>query len=136
MAKPKPEKLPQVVKLDERGQVSIRLDAEYVLRPSVEAIMEAERETALSLFDLATLAANSRMRLDQMGIVTAAFMRAQGKASPDDPLKTSYLGAKPEKLAGLIMEAGAPRIMGALTVILAGAINGGYTSAGEMKPTS
>jgi hypothetical protein len=45
----------KVVKLDERGQLSITLDAEYQLRPSVEAIMEAERETRLSLFDLATL---------------------------------------------------------------------------------
>lgn len=97
--------------------------------------MEAERVTGLSLFDLATLAANSRMTLEQMGICLAAFMRAHAKANPEDPLKSSYLSANPEKLAGLVMEAGAPRIMGALSVILAGAISGGYTASGEAKAT-
>jgi hypothetical protein len=124
---------PQVIKVDERGQVSIRLDADYVLRPSVEAIMEAERGTGLSLFDLAGLAANARMRMDHMGIVVAAFMRAHGKANPDDPLKTSYLGASPDKLAGMILEAAPPRIMAALSIILSGAIGGGYTASGEVK---
>lgn len=123
----------QVVKLDERGQLSIRLDADYMLRPSVEAIMEAERETRLALFDLATLAANARLTIEHMAITIAAFMRAQGRANPDDPLKTSYLGAKAETLAGMIMEAGVPRIQGALAVLLAGAINGGYTASGEAK---
>jgi hypothetical protein len=132
MAKPKAET--QVVKLDERGQLSIYLDAEYVLRPSVEAIIAIERQTApLVQFDLATLAANCRMSLEHMAICVAEFMRAHGKANPDDPLKTTYLGAKPETLAGLIMEAGAPRICGALAVILAGSLNGGYTAAGEAK---
>lgn len=137
MAKPKPdaEPGPQTVKLDERGQLSITLDADYVLRPSAEAIMEAERETGLSLYDLASLAANSRMRLDQMGICVAAFMRAHGKACPDDPMIATYRAAKPARLAELIFEAGAPRIMGGLTVLLAGAINGGYTSSGEAKLT-
>jgi hypothetical protein len=122
-----------MIELDTRGQLVVTLDAPYVLRPSVEAIMEAERETGLSLYDLASLAANSRMRLDQMGIVTAAFMRAHGKANPDDPMKTTYLAAKAEKLSALIFEAGVPRIMGGLTVLLAGAINGAYTSSGEAK---
>lgn len=131
-AKQKP-KTPQVVKLDERGQLTITLDAEYTLRPSVEAIMEAERETRLSLFDLATLAANARMTIEQMGITVASFMRAHGRANPDDPLKSSYLGAKAETLAGMIMEAGCPRISGALAILLAGALNGGYTASGEAK---
>lgn len=122
-----------IVKMDERGQLSIKLDADYVLRPSVEAILEAERETGLSLFELASLAANSRMRLDQMGIVVACFMRAHGKANPNDPLKTTYLGANAESLSGLIMEAGIPRIMGSLAVLLAGALSGGYTQSGEVK---
>jgi hypothetical protein len=128
--KPNPD---AIVKLDERGQLSIRLDDEYKLRPSVEAILEAETETGLSLFDLASLAANSRMRLDQMGVVVACFMKAHGKANPEDPLKTTYLGANAESLAGLIMEAGVPRIMGALTIILAASLNGGYTQTGEPK---
>jgi hypothetical protein len=134
MAKqPKPEPAPQVVKVDERGQISIVLDAEYILRPSMEAILEIERETGLSLFDLAGLAANSRMRLEQMAIAVARFMNAYGKGNPDDPLKSSYLGAKPDVLEPMIYESGIPRIMGALTVVLSGAISGGYTASGEVK---
>lgn len=135
MPKPKPKDDParQIVKLDDRGQLSVTLDAEYLLRPSQEAIMEAEIQSGLPLFDLATLAANSRLTLGQMGIVVAAFMRAHGKANPDDPLKSSYLGAKAETLTALIYEAGVPRIMGALAVLLAGAISGGYTASGEAK---
>jgi hypothetical protein len=133
MAKREPKE-DAIVKLDPRGQLSIRLDGQdFTLRPSVEAILEAESGTGLSLFDLASLAANSRMRLDQMGTVVASFMRAQGKANPEDPLKTSYLGANAETLTELIMEAGIPRIMGGLTVLLAGALNGGYTASGEPK---
>jgi len=132
VAKKKPE--PSIIKLDTQGQVSVELGgAPYVLRPSQEAIAACERETGLSLFDLATLAANSRLRLDHMGIVVAELMRAYGKARPEDPKNTSYLGAKAEKVSGLIYEAGPPRIMAALTVILAGAINGGYTASGEAK---
>lgn len=135
MAKPttKPASGPQVVNIDDRGQLSIMLDAEYVLRPSQEAVMEAEQQTGLALFDLAGLAANSRMTLNQMSIVVAAMMRATGKANPSSPLKASYLGANPERLASLIYEAGVPRIMGGLTVLLAGALNGGYTASGEVK---
>lgn len=125
---------PQVVELDTRGQLSITLDdAKYVLRPSEEAILDAERETGLSLYDLASLAANGRMRLEQMGIVVACFMRAHGKNCPDDPAISTYRSAKPKRLGELIYEAGIPRIMGALTVLLAGAINGAYTASGEAK---
>lgn len=132
MPKPKSEGT-GIVKLDARGQLTITLDADYVLRPSQEAIMEVEQQTGLSLFDLAVLASNSRLSQQQMGIVTAAMMRAHGKANPDDPLKSTYAAAKPETLAGLIYEAGTTRIMGGLAVLLAGAINGGYTASGEAK---
>jgi hypothetical protein len=72
------------------------------------------------------------MTIEQMGITVAAFMRAQGGPDPEDPLKTSYLGAKPN--AGRHDHGGGcTRIMGALAVLLAGAINGGYTSSGEPK---
>jgi hypothetical protein len=134
--KPETDAKPQTVKLDERGQLVITLDADYVLRPSEEAILEAERETGLALFDLASLAANSRLRLEQMGILVSVFMRAHGVACPQDPLITTYRNAKPESLAKLIYEAGIPRIMGGLTVLLAGAINGAYTASGEAKPAS
>ena len=136
MAKKK-EAPSQIIKMDTQGQVSVELGGTaYVLRPSQEAISACERETGLSLFDLATLAANSRMRLEHIGVIVAELMRAYGKAHPEDPNKTSYLGAKAEKVADLVYEAGPPRLLAALTVILAGAINGGYTASGEAKAAS
>ena len=122
------------IKLDVRGQITAPLGGEnYVLRPSEEAILAIEDETGLSLFDLAGQAANGRMSLRHMGIVVAAMMRAHGKANPEDPLITTYMAANPDKIRGLILEAGTPRIMARITVILAGAIGGGYTASGEVK---
>lgn len=122
------------IKLDERGQISIELDStNFILRPSVEAIMEAENETGLSLFDLASLASNARMRLDQMGVTVAALMKAHGKANPTDPLVKTYVGSKPERLAELIFEAGPAHINAALSIVLSGALTGGYTPSGEPK---
>lgn len=130
MAKRKAEE----ITLDTQGQVTAPLDGtEFVLRPSFKAIATAERETGLTLFDLATQAANGRMSLDTMGIVVAAMMRAHGEACPDDPLKSSYLGARSDRCSELIFEAGAPKIMARLTIVLAGALSGGYTPSGEMK---
>jgi hypothetical protein len=80
---------------------------EYVLRPSVEAIMEAERETGLSLFDLASLAANGGCASSRWESVVAAFMRAHGKANPDDPLKTTI--SAPSRNAGRPHHGGGPR---------------------------
>ena len=124
----------QVIKLDTQGQLSVELDGTaYVLRPSQEAISACEQDTGLSLFDLASLSANARMRIEQIGIVLAALMRAYGKAHPEDPLHATYIGSKPERLAELAYEAGPTRIMAALSVIFAGAINGGYTASGEAR---
>ncbi len=122
------------IELDVRGQITAPLGgAEYVLRPSEESILAIEQETGLSLFDLAGLAANGRLTLAQMGVCVSAMMRAHGKANPDDPNRTTYLAANPEKIRGLIYEAGTPRIMARLAVILSGAVAGGYTSLGEVK---
>ena len=133
MPKSKVDK-PQPVKLDAQGQLSVELEGtHFVLRPSQEAISDCERETGMSLFDLATLSANARLRIDHMGIVLAALMRAYGKARPEDPLHSTYIGCKAERLSELAFEAGATRVMAALSVIFAGAINGGYTASGEAR---
>lgn len=122
----------ETIAVDNRGQISVRLGgADYVLRPSYEAIEASEEETGLSLFDLATLASNCRMKVKDMGVVVAAMMRAHGKENPDDPMKTQYLGAKADKISRLIHEAGPAKIMGRLSILLSGALLGGYTASGE-----
>ena len=131
--KTSPENKREKIELDTRGQLTVPLDADYTLRPSYDAIEEAEIETGKSLYDLATLASTGRMMVRDMATVTAAMMRAHGRAQPEDPLKSSYLGAKAENVAPLIYEAGPPRIQIRLAILLAGALTGGYTSSGEAK---
>lgn len=134
MARKRPDGDEETIALDTRGQIAVELDGtQFTLRPSFEAILEAEKQTGLNLYELATLAANSRMSIDQIAIVVAATMRAHGKANPEDPLKSSYVGAKAETLAPMIYEACSSRVMGRVAVLLAGAVMGGYTASGEAK---
>lgn len=131
MPKRKPE--PVAIDVDTFGQITVPLGgAEYTLRPSYQAIEECELQTGLSLFDLAGLAANCRLSLPHVGIVLAAMMRAHGKETPN--AGPSYADPKPEKLSKLAYEAGLPRIvLPRLAVLLAGALNGGFTASGEVK---
>ncbi len=121
--------------VDARGQMTVPLDGqEYVLRPSLEAILAIERQTRpRTLYDLATEASQIRLPIEDLATIVAHFMRAHGKASPDDPLATDYQGAKPERLRDLIYEAGIPSITQRVYVVLLGAISGGYDASGEVK---
>jgi len=119
---------------DTRGQITLPVDGtEYVLRPSYEAIMAIERITRRSLYELAGEATQGRMSCEVMAIVCAEMMRAFGKANPEDPLASSYRGAKPEALGPMIYEAGGPKVCARLAVVLIGALTGGYDSSGEAK---
>ncbi len=118
---------------NERGEVTLKLEGvEYHLRPSREAISAIERQ----LRPLTALHADAQryeLTLEEMAIIAAEMMRAYGKSHPDDPLVTDYRGAKPERLADLIFEVGAPRICVRLLVVLTAALTGGVTAAGELK---
>lgn len=128
--KPKPDGEPVV---DARGQIALPVAGQnYILRPSMEAIEAIERELRPT-YQLATDASRGALMLSEMAIICAEFMRAYGKANPDDPLATDYKGAQAENLAPLIYEAGIPIVCARLMVILVGALNGGYTAAGEAK---
>lgn len=131
MAKRKAEP-PKVV--DDRGQMLVPLGGyDYVLRPSEEAIANIERQLGRSLYQLATAAPAGGLSLDDMAVIIAEMMRAYGKANPDDPAVASYCGAKTESLRGMIYEAGAPSIVARLSIVLVGAMAGGYTASGEAR---
>ena len=128
MADAKPE-----AAADTRGQVSVELDGqEYLLRPSFEAIAACERQLR-PLYQLATEASRGELSLDDMGVIVAEMMRAQGKADPDGPLAADYKGARAERCSQLVYEAGAPGVCARLMVVLIGALNGGYDAKGEAK---
>jgi hypothetical protein len=122
--------------VDLRGEISIPLEGrEYGLRPSFDAIKRIERLTGKNHEHLAQQAIQQNLTYEDMGIICAEMMREYGKANPDDPLKSSYLGAKAEKLEKMIFEEGKPKIGVRLAVVLTAALSGGYTASGEAKAT-
>ena len=119
--------------VDTRGHISIPLEgAEYVLRPSFEAIKRIEELTRKNHEELANLAVQQRLSYSELAVICVEMMKAHAKACPDDPLKSSYLGAKPEKLERMIYEAGKPKIGVRVAVVLTAALSGGYTASGEV----
>ena len=123
-------------KLNPLGEISLPLDGQqYQLRPSRKAISNIEQQLR-SLPQLAADARSGMLSIEEMGLIAAELMRAFGEANPEDPLVRDYKGAKPDVLADLIYEAGAPAINSRLMLVLIGALTGGYTASGEAKPTT
>ncbi len=120
--------------LDTRGQIAIELEGQkYMLRPSFEAINAIELQTGRSLYDLAGEGTTGRMKAETMGLIVAELMRAHGKANPEDPLASTYNGAKAQRIAELIYEEGVPYLIPPIVAVLIGALTGGYTASGEVK---
>ncbi|HEY1605623.1 MAG TPA: GTA-gp10 family protein [Allosphingosinicella sp.] len=133
---PKPPEAPTLDDLDTSGQITLPLGGEdYVMRPSWEAIQSIERQLR-PLFDLAGAANLGKLTIEEMAVIAAAMMRAHGKAAPEDANARTYNNADVGRLAELIYEAGAPRVCARLSIVLIGALTGGYTAAGERKPAT
>lgn len=123
----------ETAEVDVRGHISVPLDGEqFVLRPSFEAIKAIEEITGKDHSQLAHEAVQQRLSYTDMGIICAEMMKAHGKANPDDPMKSSYIGAKPEKIEKLIYETGKTKVAVRLAVVLVASLSGGYTREGEL----
>ena len=121
--------------VDFRGRITIPLDgADYLLRPSYDAVIAIEQELGRSTLQLAQQAVSGTLTTTDMAVICCELMKAQGKADPT--AGPSYLGAKVERIGQLIMEASAPKIMARLAVLLMGVVTGGYTAQGELKPAT
>jgi hypothetical protein len=124
------------IKLDLSGQITVTLEGqEYVLRPSHRAIINMEKRLNRSLFDLAGLATQGRLTITEMAVACVEMMRAHAEHCPEDPDVATYKSVKEARLEELIFEASAPVVSARLTVLLMGALTGGYTASGEMKAT-
>lgn len=122
----------ETVELDTRGQLSVTLGgAEYMLRPSFEAIEKAELQLKKSHEQLAHDAVQMRLTYEELAVLCCEFMKAHARANPSEKRKTSYLGATPEKLKKLIYEGGKVKTNARIVILLTGALNGGYTAEGE-----
>ncbi|ARS29082.1 hypothetical protein [Sphingomonas sp. KC8] len=115
---------------EERGEVSVELGRKtYVMRPSFTAIQSIEKQTGLSLRQLAIAANSMSMDLATMGVVTGELIRA-GAADGD---VGAQLG-EAERFSQLIYEKGVPTVAARLTIVLTAALTGGATVEGELKP--
>lgn len=121
--------------VDTRGRIMVPLGgADYVLRPSWEAIEAIELELGRSLTTLSGQAVGGQLSIRDLATICTLMMHAEGKADPH--AAPSYKGARIEKIAELVYEASAPSITARIAVILMGAVTGGYTASGEMKPAA
>jgi hypothetical protein len=132
MTKPKAD---QKAVVDSRGRMVAPLGgADYVLRPSYEALEAIEDKLGRSLVELASQAYRGSLTLKDLAIIVVELMKAHGRAEPD--AGPSYREAKAEKIGRLILEEGQPSITARVAVLLTGAITGGYTATGEAKPAT
>lgn len=122
---------PLVDVVDDRGQIFVPLGGvNYVLRPSWEAIVNIERDLR-PLYQLAADAGVGALSLEELAVIVTHMMHAYGKANPEDALARDYKGAEAKNVLPMIYTSGAVRICARVMIILAGALNGGYTAEGE-----
>lgn len=115
------------------GEVDLELEGvAYRLRPSFAAIGEIESGTGKSLFELLRAVEQGGLTRDDIGIIVAACIRAQAKATGDAKLAT----IKPARAAELVYaeDGGAfVALRAAIQPLLFNALTGGYTALGERK---
>lgn len=118
-----------------RGEVSLELEgAEYVLRPSYEAISAIEAQTDRSLIDLARAAGDGALKLGESAIIVTECIKAHGRATDDKAMASFNAG----RVGELILQAdgGLLIAMKRLELLLFMAATGGYTGSGEVKATT
>jgi hypothetical protein len=120
---------------EERGEFGISLGgADYVLRPSFEAIQAFERPvadggTGKSLIQLAGEADRGAMTMATTAVIIAECIRAWGKAVGN----TGARGAQADVIGPMLVEAGVYIVQPKLAVLLYMAATGGLTATGEVK---
>lgn len=115
-----------------RGEVALTLDgAEFVLRPSYEAIVEFEAATGRSLIDLAQAAGAGSLSLSDAAAIVTACVKAWGRATGNK----SAAGVNAKRVAELLIEEGLLLVMKRLEIVLFLAATGGVTASGEVKAT-
>lgn len=128
---PGKQKTKEEEKVDLLGQLSVKLDVEYTLRPSRRAISAIERALGKSLPQLVINSGSIGLSLEELGICVCELMKAYGAANPNAGL--AYMAPDPQVVADLIYDAGQGPVVRRLAVIFAGALTGGYTASGEPK---
>jgi hypothetical protein len=120
---------------EDRGELSLILDgATMVLRPTFEALTEIEQALDRGLVDLARDALDAKLKLAETAQIVTACVRAWGRDVSDK----GAAGANAACIARLIVDSdgGLHNALKTVGALLSLAVTGGYTSAGELKPST
>lgn len=120
---------------EDRGELSLILDgASMVLRPTFEALNEIEQTLDRGLVDLARDALAAKLKLGETAQIVTACVRAWGKETEN----RGAAGANAARVARLIVDSdgGLHNALKTVGALLSLAVTGGYTSAGELKPST
>lgn len=120
-----------------RGEMTFDLDgADYVLRPSFEAIVAIEEQTGKTQVELAQMASDGRLTVMDAAVVVTECIKAQGRAllaaGQDDQRMTAFN----KKTVGELIQSSPGGVVLAtqkLALLLFMAASGGYTPKGEVK---
>lgn len=130
-----PEEVPVRPHATERGEIALPLGGvDYVLRPSHEAIEAFQAVTGKGLMQLARDALQGSMTTGECAQVATECIRAWGRATK----KASAIGVNAPRVSELILESdgGFHEAIITIAAMLSLASTGGYTSQGELKPTT
>ena len=104
-----------------RGEITIRLDADYVIRPDFEAAAAIDEQLG-SIIDVARRALSEKsLSYREASIIICEGMKAQGRAKDDKTMQAVNL----RRVQQLVYEAGMLTVLGPCLGFLAAAVTGG-----------
>lgn len=121
--------------ITEVGELALMLaGVSMILRPSYEAIQAIEGGLGRGMVDLARDAIGGKLTLAETSQVATHCIRAWGRDSDN----RDAAGATADRIARLILDSdgGVYEAQRTVSAMLSLAVTGGYTSTGEMKPST
>lgn len=103
-----------------RGEIAIRLDADYVLRPDFEAVAAIDEQLG-SVLDAARDAAGGKISYRVAAVVICEGLKASGRASGDRALQAVNL----RRVQELIFDVGLLTVLEPVSRFLVAAVMGG-----------
>jgi hypothetical protein len=121
--------------IEDRGEYNLNLAGAVMgLRPSYEAIDAIEKTLGRGIIDLAQTAIAAKLSMGDTAQIVCECVRAWGRETQDKGAE----GANAVRIGQLIYDApgGCYAVQKTVAGMLSLVVTGGYTSAGELKPST
>jgi hypothetical protein len=110
-----------------RGEVTVKLDADYVLRPDFEAVAAIDEQLG-SIIDVTRRAlAENSLSFREVSVIILEGMKAHGRAANDPTARAFTL----KRVQHLVFEAGILSVIGPVIQFLSNALIGGAKPEGN-----